>query len=224
MAIIRKQFDWDPLPSIELEATTTPEGRMYKTPSGESYPSVTTVLGKLTSQFIREWRERVGEEQANKVSAQASRRGTALHNICEKYVKNDPSFLQKTMPIHVELFKSVQPVIDQNIELVYGSESGLYSKELQLAGRCDLVCRYKGENAIVDFKTSSKVKLKDDITHYFLQATAYAIMVEELYQMTIPSIVIIMAVEHEKNCLVFEEKTKLYREKLLYTLRTLRNL
>ena len=80
-------FTHEKLPGLdfELEAKTTESGRLYYTPSGKAYPSVTTVLGSMNKDAIDAWRERVGEEEANKVSGRASRRGEALHLACEKY-------------------------------------------------------------------------------------------------------------------------------------------
>ena len=42
--------------------------RNYVTPSGELYPSITTVRGEFSKAAIQAWRERVGEEEANKIS------------------------------------------------------------------------------------------------------------------------------------------------------------
>ena len=67
---------------FELEAKTTENGRVYFTPSGKAYPSVTTVLGSLSKEGIKLWREKVGEEEADKISGRASRRGEALHLAC----------------------------------------------------------------------------------------------------------------------------------------------
>ena len=62
-----------------------------QTPNG-SYPSITTVLGNLSKTAIMAWRDRVGHEEANKISRQAAGRGTAVHAVCENYVNNDPDY------------------------------------------------------------------------------------------------------------------------------------
>ena len=62
--------------------------RYYVTPEGNKYPSITTVLSAYNIGHIMEWRKRVGEEQANKISRQASGRGTRIHTLCEKYIDN----------------------------------------------------------------------------------------------------------------------------------------
>ena len=56
--------------------------RNYVTPSGELYPSITTILGEFSKASIQEWRKRVGETEANKISGKASRRGTSVHSVC----------------------------------------------------------------------------------------------------------------------------------------------
>ena len=65
----------------DLTAKSVKNERRYETPDGKSYPSVTTVLSILSEDFIRKWRKRVGEDEANKVSHRASTRGTAVHSI-----------------------------------------------------------------------------------------------------------------------------------------------
>ena len=62
--------------------------RYYVTPSGNKYPSITTVLSAYNRKAIFEWRQRVGSEEANKISGKASTRGTKLHKNCEDYINN----------------------------------------------------------------------------------------------------------------------------------------
>ena len=73
----------------DLDANTTTTGRTYSTPDGKSYPSVTTVLSILNEHIIKAWRERVGEEEANRISGVAANRGTRVHSIVEKYLNNE---------------------------------------------------------------------------------------------------------------------------------------
>ena len=69
------------------------EIRQYRTPEGLLYPSVTTVLGAAADKSgLDAWRKAVGEEEANRVSARAARRGTAVHSLCEKLVLNEVTF------------------------------------------------------------------------------------------------------------------------------------
>ena len=77
------------LGDIELNTINENGKRLYVTPDGEKYPSVTTVLSDYKKDAIIQWRKRVGEQQANKISTQASRRGTKVHKLCEDYLNNE---------------------------------------------------------------------------------------------------------------------------------------
>lgn len=189
----------------DLDAVTTDNGRVYVTPNGRKYPSITTVLGHFGKHQIMEWRKAVGEEEANKVSARAASRGTALHTICERYIDNKPAFDEKTMPHVKAMFSSVKPVIDNRVGKVYVQEIPLYSDHLHLAGRVDLIAEFDSVLSIIDFKTSSRIKVAEDIKSYFEQETAYAIMFEERTKIPVVNLVTIMAVENEKEPLIFKE-------------------
>jgi hypothetical protein len=195
---------------FDLESTTTEKGRVYKVPGGELYPSITTVLSAYNKKAIMEWRQRVGEEVANKISLKASGRGTKLHNTVEKYLLNEMTDmkLQTIMPDIKEMFFDMRKIIDANIGDIYGIEQPLYSHKLKLAGRCDCIAEWNGELAIVDWKTASRTKDKDHIQNYFMQATAYAEMFEELTGKAIDTIVVVIAVQSELPQLFVENKTK----------------
>jgi len=145
------------------------------------YPSITTVLGDQPEKkrAIAEWRARVGAEEANKISQQAARRGTDLHNLMETYILGDEIDAKKIMPSTLARFRPVQKCLDENLQLVYASETPMYSDILRIAGTADLICEWNGEVTVVDFKTARKMKTSEMIVDYFVQATAYSIMFEE---------------------------------------------
>jgi genome maintenance exonuclease 1 len=116
------------------------------------------------------------------------------------------------------MFHSIKPFIDSHLNNIAGIEIPLWSKQLGIAGRCDCVGDWKGEKAILDWKTSGKPKKKEWVEDYFLQATAYSIMFEERTEIPINNIVIVMAVENEEPQ-VFEEKTPDYWKLLETTLK-----
>lgn len=180
--------------------------RLYVTETGEKYPSVTTALGALNRKKIWEWRKRVGAEVANKISTQASRAGTAVHNVAEDYILGNS--LEAHNPIALNTFNTIKPLLDDNVGDVYGVELRMYSDQLRTAGTADLICQYNGKNTVLDFKTSKRWKKKDEITTYFMQSAAYAQMVKEHYDMDIEQIVILMAVGQGEGHLVFAEDVK----------------
>jgi CRISPR/Cas system-associated exonuclease Cas4 (RecB family) len=198
-------FNYCPPKNLQdLKSETFPDGKRYYTlDDGTRLPSVTTVLGAVKKQSILEWRKRVGEEQANKISKVATTRGTNMHTLCERYLNNQD--LGEIMPDAKEMFLTIKPHLNK-INNIHYQEQSLWSKKIEMAGRVDCIAEYEGELSVIDFKTSRKVKKKEWIEDYFWQTTAYALMYEELIGRPINNLVIIMAVLDEEP-LVFKEKT-----------------
>ena len=166
------------------------------------YPSVTTVTGMLSKDSILEWRKRVGEEEANRVSSRASQRGTQIHQLCEDYLINgkaEPSMFDR------EMFNSIVPHLDC-IDNIHALEEPLYSHHLQVAGTVDCIAEYNGKLSVIDFKTSSRVKFRDDIHSYFMQTSAYAVAFEELTGIPVSRLVIIMAVDNSAPIIFIEKR------------------
>jgi genome maintenance exonuclease 1 len=177
---------------------------------------VTTVLGdKLDKTWLIEWKRRVGAREAKKVSGVATRRGSAIHGICERYVANEEDYLKGVMPIHQSMFSSIKTILDRYVDDIYGIEIPLYSLTLKTAGRTDLVAKYNGVPTIIDYKTSKKVKTESQILSYFLQSTVYSMMFERAYHIPIPQIAIIIAVDDEPQPLVFVKPRGIYVKKVL---------
>lgn len=196
-----------PVELIDLKSETFPDGKRYYTlPDGTRLPSVTTVLGAMKKAEIMAWRKRVGEEAANAISRKASSRGTSIHTICENYLNNDPDYAKKAMPINLVMFDAMKPFLNR-INNIHYQECALWSKQLGMAGRCDVIAEFDGELSVIDFKTSKRIKKTEDISDYFWQTTAYSLMYEELIGVPINNLVIIMGVDDEET-LLFKEKTK----------------
>ena len=199
----------------DLDSETGKSGRQYVTPDGTRYPSVTTVLSILKEKEIAEWRQRVGEDQANKISTRASNRGTAVHSIIEGFINNEDT--SDYLPHVKQSLNNLKPHLER-ISTVYGQEVALYSKHLGLAGRVDCVGVFDNVPSIIDFKTSRRVKRKEDISNYFAQMSAYAIMWEERTGMPIVNTVVIMDVDNNSP-LVFKEHRDNYTDLLLKTIK-----
>ena len=187
--------------------------RVYTTENGDRYPSVTTVLGYKTKPAIKAWRKKVGEQTANKISRQASVRGTKIHSLCEDYVNNEELDFDKLSFVEVDMFNQMKPLIDR-IDNIHCVEQFLYSEHLRLAGQADCIAEFDGRLSIIDFKTSAKLKKKSYIKNYFAQCAAYAIMFEERTGIPIDTSVIIIGVQAEESQL-FVEKRDNYTEYLL---------
>ena len=201
----------------DLIAVTKDSGRVYTDPNNNTYPSITTVLSILSEDAIKAWRARVGEEEANKISKTASNRGTAVHDLLERYVNNESDFDKEVEPHIMQSFYDVKPVLDKCLTKVYAQEAGLYSERLGVAGRVDCVGEWNGIDSIIDYKTSKKLKKKEWIDSYFMQSTAYAIMWEERTGIPINQIVVVIAVDNEEPQ-IFIEKRENWTEKLIQTI------
>ena len=195
----------------KLERITAPDGsRVYATPSGKSYPSVTTVTGLLGKAAIIAWRKRVGEAEANRISTAAANRGTRIHTLCESFLKNES--VEPDMFDH-HTWNSILPELSK-INNVHALETPLYSDHLEVAGTVDCIAEYDSKLSVIDFKTSKRVKSKDDIHNYFMQCAAYAVAFEERTRIPVGHLVIIMAVDDHEP-LIFKEKRDTWINKFI---------
>ena len=181
------------LENIKLKTINHEGKRYYLGEDDMKYPSVTTVVGIHSKKQIKLWRERVGEKEANKITKRATKRGTSFHQHVEDYLRKEKDFIEFDNILQEQMFKSVQPMLDEIIPIAL--EAPLYSHQLQMAGRVDCIGIAHDQLAIIDFKSSSKPKQEYMAKPWYLQMTAYAIMVEELTGEPIKEICAIVAVE-----------------------------
>ena len=178
--------------------------RYYDTPSGKKLVSITSVISHYNRQIFAEWRKRVGNEEANRVTKQSTSRGTDTHTLIEHYLKNEE--LPTVQPLSDMLFKIAKPDLN-NINNIHGLEKPLYSEYLGIAGTVDCIAEYNNELAIIDFKTSKKPKKREWIEGYFVQCAAYACMLYEMKGIIVKKFVIIMTCE-DGEVKVYEERDK----------------
>lgn len=206
---MRKLFNHNLVPEVDITTQNIDGSRYYVLPSGEKFRSVTTVLSDaLDKTALLEWRKKVGEEEAQKISTQAARRGTAVHSIAERYVLNEENFIGNAMPSGIDSFNSIKVLLDEHVDNILGVEIPLYSRVLKTAGRCDLIAEFDGVPAVIDFKTSRKLKREDWIESYFLQTTVYSMMFERMYKISIPKIVIMISVDHEDPQIFVKDRSQ----------------
>jgi len=188
--------------------------RYYKVPDEEELikmVSITSVTSHFNKEIFVKWRKRVGNEEADRITKAATKRGTDMHTLTENYLYNKN--LPEVPPISEFLFKIAKGELNK-INNIYALEGPLYSKQLGVAGTVDCIAEYDGELAIIDFKTSKKPKPREWIEHYFVQAMAYGCMLYEMHNISIKKLVIIMACENGE-CKVYEETDKAKYIKLL---------
>jgi len=176
----------------DIKAQTINGSRVYVV--GEAhYPSISTICSFRKRHSIAEWRKRVGEAEANKISTRAASAGTTLHSIVEDYLNNNldlDKYKDKYLPLM--LFKLAKPLLAR-IDNIHFQEAPLYSHEFGIAGRVDCIAEFDGKLSIIDFKTSSKEKKESWIENYFVQETGYAKMYEERSGIKVDQIVTLIA-------------------------------
>jgi genome maintenance exonuclease 1 len=202
---------------IKLEKFEVDGKRTYILPSGAHVPSITTVLGHFKKKSIAQWRAKVGNEEANRISSKAAGRGTRYHNMIERYLENQPPekvITESTMPDLREMFKIVLPTLDR-IDNIHYVECPLFSEKLGVAGRCDLIAEFDGKLSIIDHKTSVKEKREEWIIDYLEQKTAYGMMYEEWTGIKVPQIVTIIVCDDLNTPQIFIRDPEHYKESLL---------
>ena len=203
MAFTFVDVDLEPL---EVEPVNKDGVRFYKLPKTDKYyPSVTSITSFKNAAFFKDWRKKIGEDEANRITARATQRGTAFHSIAEDYINGEldlEKYLENN-PLSVRMFQSAKDTLNR-IDNIHCLESFLYSHYLGLAGRVDCIAEFDGELAVIDFKTSTKEKKEDFIEHYFVQETAYAAMFLERTGIEVKKIVTLIATE-EGSIQVFQK-------------------
>ena len=202
---------------LDSEAKMVDGKRVYATPNGEYYPSITTVIGSNAKKQagLAKWRKRVGKEKAAAISSRSASRGTKFHSITEDYLNNELDIKKyKDSPLPVVMFEQTKKTFDR-IGNIYLQEAFLYSKHLEVAGRVDLVAEFDGELSIIDFKTSAEPKREAYLYDYFIQETAYACCFQELYSLTVKQLVTIVACENGETQVVIKPPKKEYLLQLI---------
>ena len=203
MAFTFVDVDLEPL---EVEPVNKDGVRFYKLPKTDKYyPSVTSITSFKNAAFFKDWRKKIGEDEANRITARATQRGTAFHSIAEDYINGEldlEKYLENN-PLSVRMFQSAKDTLNR-IDNIHCLESFLYSHYLGLAGRVDCIAEFDGELAVIDFKTSTKEKKEEHIENYFVQETAYAAMFLERTGIEVKKIVTLIATE-EGSIQIFQK-------------------
>lgn len=199
-----KDFDLDLYQSaIISDEIIEGSGRWYTLPDGTKYPSVTTVLKSLNHEALEKWRERVGRDEAEKITNRGANRGSGLHDVMERYLLDGQVIGSQMTPTTLKMFRQVKPIIDKSLTKIRGIELGMYSHTLRTAGRTDVIGDWECVPAIIDFKSSKKRKKEKYLKNYIYQTTAYSIMMEELFDYKAERLVLVFGHEQEDEGAAF---------------------
>lgn len=176
-------------------------GNRHYTDGSTPVPSVTTILSETGDKTaLIEWRKRVGDAEANRISRESAGLGTKVHNALENYVNGEEWDTFGTNLVSTMAKSMTSEMIDKglsNVDEVWGIEVGLIAQGLY-AGTADCVGLYNGVPSIIDFKTAKKIKKREWIEDYFLQGSAYTLAHNEMFDSNIDQVAILM-VDRDNN-------------------------
>lgn len=185
--------------ATELERFQIEGVRHYREKGSDvAYPSVTSVLSFINGPKFADWRRRVGEEEANRVTKHATTRGTRLHTLFEHFLNNEDitGLKEWEVPLVNLMFRAAKPELAKHVDNIYQQETQMSSHRLCLAGTVDLICEWDGELAVVDFKTSAKTKPEAWLEGYFVQLSAYWAMFSEATGVVPKKLVVFLVAEN----------------------------
>ena len=194
------------LGELELDKKETPGCRLYQLPNGNWVPSITSVTSFYNREVFVSWRKRVGIEEANRITKKATSRGTDFHEAAQAYLENKELDWDEFQPLTKFMFHHLKPELDK-INNIHAIERTLYSEYLGLAGRVDCIAEYDGELAVIDFKTSTKIKPEKWVENYFVQEMFYASAYYELTGISVKKLITLM-VTPEGEVKVFDKRNK----------------
>jgi len=194
------------LGDVELEKKETNGCRLYLLPNGDWVPSITSVTSFYNRQTFINWRKKVGEEEANRITKKATTRGTDFHEAAQSYLEGKELIWDNHLPATQFMFHSAKPFLDR-INNIHAIERTLYSEYFGIAGRVDCIAEYDGELAVIDFKTSDKIKPEKWLENYFVQETAYACMYYEMTGIPVKKLITIMTTS-SGEVKVFDKRNK----------------
>jgi genome maintenance exonuclease 1 len=205
----------------EVETTYDDIGRLYKIDRNYYY-SVTSVLSATSDKSsIDVWRERIGENEADKITKNACNTGEGFHQKCENYLLNEPS--PKKSFLVEKLFKECKPILDKYIDYTFATEIVLWSHVARIAGRADAVVSWRGEPVVLDYKciNNNDPRFLGD---YWIQLTMYAMCIREMFGVNIKKLILVTASKRNLSCTSFESPTRFHLDETIKRIKKFREI
>lgn len=163
-----------------VHAQTTGQGRIYKHPdSGESWPSVTTIIGQAVNKpALPRWAAKASAEYAAgnwdvlasleedervtlikgapwKLSDKAANLGTAVHDAVDHWLRDEPmpEWAPGVEPFMVQLCEFLE---ERKPRIIY-TETTVINREVGYAGTLDILAEINGRITLIDTKTGKGV-------------------------------------------------------------------
>ena len=154
----------------------------YQDENGILLPAVTTIL-KATQPIesvaaLSNWRNKVGNVEANRIALTSRRRGELLHQWVKEYLQGlSPTASSLIQPYCYSVQSVLEKLSDvQFVETVVPNYAEGY------AGKVDLVARYKGVPCTIEWTTAEEPKLRlGKLYDKPLQLVAYGGAINRFY-------------------------------------------
>jgi len=206
-------FNHIPINFQQAELIEKDDSHYYQTPSGDVYPSITTILHKTMpiekQQSLQNWKEQ--EAAAQYITEESSIVGTQTHKLIENHLNEIPQ-TEEVRLLSVAHFNNLIPFL-QKINNIHGTELRLYSNKMKLAGMSDCIAKYDGVLSIIDYKTKRSNQQEEWMIDHFIQGTAYSEMFKELTGIEIKQVVILVSTEKNTR-MEFVKNTEDYKDQL----------
>ena len=133
-------------------------------------------------------------QEANRIKKDASSRGTSMHAYLEKYLLGKLNlelieFTEDKSKLMAD--EIIENGIKNKLSEIWGTEATLYYPG-KYAGTCDACGVYEGQESIIDFKQSNKLKREEWIEDYYLQLGAYSLAHNVVYNSRITQGIILL--------------------------------
>lgn len=188
------------------------ESNMFEL-ENKKYPGVTKVLSATKDMSgLLAWRERVGDEEADRIVNESTMIGRSLDSILYEHFKgtdctqfkNDPGYR-----LYLQLKNSLRKIDPIALQLK------VWSDKLQVMGYIDCLCMYDGKLTLLDFKNSRTPKSEQFLEDYYLQCTLYCMMLKDMFDINVKQIVLLIAVRSENFPQIKREVTGKYVKEAL---------
>lgn len=145
---------------------------------GRRYVRVTSVLAVLDKPGLADWRGRVGNDEADRISREARDFGTRLHAELERISLGEPVTREdESLAAHTRAYEAW---LEAHVSRIIAAERFCVSHDHQYAGTADALVEMRtGELAVLDFKTNKAGQWDGRKPEHALQLAAYRLALAE---------------------------------------------
>lgn len=158
----------------------------------EKYPGVTKVLsGTKDMTGLNAWRDSIGHAEADRIVDESRRIGSSLDRIFNDSLSDTFEESLYESEEGYKLFRQLKPYIARTKPV--SVQMKVWSDHMKMMGYLDCLGLYDGVLTLIDCKNSKKEKKEEYLEDYFLQCTAYSMMIYEMLGLKAQKIALFIA-------------------------------